>query len=102
MVESLASDFPSSPSEEFRPVLVAEDLAVFYGYSGNAPEALRWIEAAYDQSPTGVELRVLESDLFDPVREAPGFQAEVDRLRAMLWPRVDSAWVGPVRRPGIA
>jgi tetratricopeptide (TPR) repeat protein len=102
MVESLASDFPSSPSEEFRPVLVAEDLAVFYGFSGNAQEALRWIEAAYDQSPTGVELRVLESDLFDPVREAPGFQTEVDRMRAMLWPRVDSAWTGPVQRPGSA
>jgi serine/threonine-protein kinase len=102
MVESLASDFPAPPSEAFRPVLVAEDLAVFYGYSGNAQEALRWIEAAYDQSPTGVELRVLESDLFDPVRETPGFQSAVDRMRAMLWPRVDSAWTGPVQRPGSA
>ncbi len=98
-IERLAATYPAIPAEYFSPVLTAEDLAVFYGYTGNAREALRWIRTAYDASPTGVELRVLESDLFDPVRNSPGFQAAVDRYRAELWPRVQAAWEGPVRPP---
>jgi tetratricopeptide (TPR) repeat protein/tRNA A-37 threonylcarbamoyl transferase component Bud32 len=100
IVDRRASSYPRSPGEGFSSVLDAEDLAVFYGYTGNAREALRWIETAYDASPTGVELRVLESDLFDLVRHTPGFQTTVRRLRAELWPRVQEAWTGDVRPPG--
>jgi serine/threonine-protein kinase len=99
MIEALGEAYPRSPGA-FSAVLDAEDLAVFYGYTGDATEALRWIETAYDSSPTGVELRVLESDLFDPVRDAPGFQTGVDRLRGGLWERVQASWSGPVRPPG--
>ncbi|UCC25617.1 MAG: protein kinase [Gemmatimonadales bacterium] len=102
LVDSLVRDYPSMSSQEFTPVLLAEDLAVFHGYSGDADEALRWIEVAYEHSPTGVELRVLESDLFDPVRDAPGFQTRVDQMRTTLWGRVETAWTGPVQRPGSA
>jgi tetratricopeptide (TPR) repeat protein/TolB-like protein len=98
-IATLAAAYPRTPGA-FSAVLDAEDLAVFYGYAGDAPEALHWIETAYDASPTGVELRVLESDLFDPVRDAPGFQSRVDALRAGLWDRVQDSWSGPVRPPG--
>ena len=98
-IAALAAAYPRNTAP-FSPVLDAEDLAVFHGFTGDATEALRWIETAYDASPTGVELRVLESDLFDPVREAPGFRSTVDRLRAGLWRRVEDAWSGPVRPPG--
>ncbi|HSM04181.1 MAG TPA: protein kinase [Longimicrobiales bacterium] len=98
-IAELADAYPAVPAEHFSPVLTAEDLAVFYGYTGDAREALRWIRTAYDASPTGVELRVLESDLFDPVRNSPGFQSAVDRYRAELWPRVQAAWQGPLRPP---
>lgn len=98
-ISALAAGYPRAPGA-FSSVLDAEDLAVFYGYTGETAEALRWIETAYDASPTGVELRVLESDLFDPVRDSPGFQARVDALRAGLWARVEDSWTGPVRPPG--
>ncbi len=99
LISALAADYPREPGA-FSSVLDAEDLAVFFGYTGDTTEALRWIETAYDASPTGVELRVLESDLFDPVRSAPGFQARVDALRGGLWSRVQNSWTGPVRPPG--
>ena len=102
IIERLATTYPAIPAEHFSPVLTAEDLAVFYGYTGDAREALRWIRTAYDASPNGIELRVMESDLFDPVRNSPGFQAAVDRYRAELWPRVQAAWEGPVRPPAEA
>lgn len=60
---------------------------------------MQWIQTAYDQSPTGIERRVYESELFDGVRNATGFQFEVNRLRGGLWDRVVAAWEGPLLRP---
>jgi hypothetical protein len=71
---------------DLTPVLQAEDLAVHHA-QGDAEAALRWIEHAYSLSPTGLELRVYESALFDRVRD-DDFVAAVDAMRAGLWERV--------------
>ncbi|HSG49002.1 MAG TPA: tetratricopeptide repeat protein, partial [Longimicrobiales bacterium] len=99
LAAALAREYPTPPAENFTAVVVAEDLAVFHAYTGDASEALRWVRTAYDASPAGVELRILESDLFDPVWNAPGFQAEIRRLRGSLWERVQRGWEGALERP---
>jgi hypothetical protein len=72
----------------FTDVTRAEDLAVYYGWTGDAREALRWLTAAYDLSPSGIEIRVLESSLFDPVRDDSAFARGVEQVRSRIWPRV--------------
>jgi TolB-like protein len=89
----------AGPTGDFTPITVAEDLAVFFAYTGNAERSLTWIEKAYAESPTGIELRVLESEIFDGMRNETGFQFTVNRLRGELWERVTAAWQGPLVRP---
>jgi TolB-like protein/tetratricopeptide (TPR) repeat protein len=68
--------------------VLAQDVASYYGYVGNAEEAILWIEAAFDLSPSGVDERLLGSALFDPVRRAPGFAQELDGIRQRARARV--------------
>lgn len=74
-------------------VVVFEDLAVYFAYRGDAENALFWSARAYAASPVGLEIRVLESDLFERVREDQGFSRSISAIRADLYDRVrrDSA-----------
>jgi eukaryotic-like serine/threonine-protein kinase len=99
IVDSLGASYGAGLTGAFTRITEAEDLAVFYAYVGNAALSLQWIERAYDQSPTGIELRVLESEIFDGVRNETGFQFTVNRIRGNLWERVVAAWKGPLIRP---
>lgn len=99
IIDALERDYGSASTGPYTRITKAEDLAVYYAYTGEAQTSLRWIERAYDQSPTGIELRVYESALFNNVRNRIGFQFEVNRLRASLWDRVVAAWEGPLVRP---
>ncbi len=69
-------------------VIRAEDLATYYARLGDPLKSLGWVVRAYELSPSGVEPRVLESALFDRVREDPEFSREVARLRDGIWERV--------------
>jgi len=73
---------------EYWPVLTIQDLAVYYGFTGNAESATRWLGAAFEQSPFGVDSRLLDSALFDPVRDDPAFTTTLDEVRANAWPRI--------------
>jgi TolB-like protein len=84
-VERLTLD-NQSVHPDFTPVLQAEDLAVHHAWTGNPDETLRWIEKAYDMSPTGLEVRVWESALFDRVRDQ--LEDDVNALRAGLYEKV--------------
>jgi adenylate cyclase len=72
---------------DFAPVLQAEDLAVHYAWIGDTATAVQWIERAYELSPTGLEIRVYDSALFDRVRD-PAFVARVDELRGQIYRNV--------------
>ncbi len=72
----------------FTSVIRAEDLATHYAWLGQADPALDWVRRAYQLSPSGIEPRVLESALFDPVNGDPRFRSQVDRLRDEIWDRV--------------
>jgi tetratricopeptide (TPR) repeat protein len=66
----------------------AEDLAVHYAWTGDAQRALQWVTRSYELSPSGLEVRVLESALFDGVRDDSTFAATVDSIRSGIWDRV--------------
>jgi serine/threonine-protein kinase len=88
--------------EGFTTVIVAEDLAVFYAFTGNEEESLRWIRTAFEQSPTGVELRVLQSGLFDLLRSSAEFRRVIEELRSGLYDRVSAAWSGDLEPQALA
>ena len=75
----------------FTAVIRAEDLAVFFAWTGDVDSALEWATEAYHSSPLGVEARVLESPLFHRVRNDPRFRHEIERERSHLWTRVKNA-----------
>jgi serine/threonine protein kinase/tetratricopeptide (TPR) repeat protein len=62
--------------------VVFQDLVSYYGFIGDADNATRWLRLAFDLSPAGVEERILQSALFDPVRDDPEFAAAVIEVKA--------------------
>jgi len=97
-----AADRRLNESNEVRPgylpELEAQDLAAYYGFVGDAGNAARWVRAAFQLSPAGVDERLIGSALFDAVRDDPTFasalesahseaRARVQRERASVgWP----------------
>jgi len=69
-------------------VVVFEDLAVYYALRGEAGNAMFWSARAYAGSPAGLEIRVLESALFDKVRDDPAFAESIAGIRSDLYARV--------------
>ncbi len=47
-----------------------------------------WVTFAYELSPSGIDLRTIESGLFDKVRSDARFAERLAELRADIWPRV--------------
>ncbi len=74
--------------EEHRPELVAQDLAGYYGFIGDADEAAFWVRYAFDLSPAGVDARLLGSALFATVFEDPAFASEVEAIQTRARARV--------------
>ena len=69
-------------------VIVFEDLAIDFALRGDAGNALFWAARAYAASPAGVEIRNLESALFDKVRDDPDFAHAIAAIRGDLYGRV--------------
>jgi TolB-like protein/tetratricopeptide (TPR) repeat protein len=90
VVDSLVALLESGSLRDpvYTEVVRVEDLATYYAWIGDADAALRWVERAYELSPSGVEPRVLESALFQRVGEDSRFEREVARIRSGIWDRV--------------
>ena len=73
----------------FTEVTTYEDLAVFYAQRGDAKNSLFWVARAYSKSPTGIEPRLFNSALFDPVRDDPDFSDQVEAIQKDLYERVE-------------
>jgi TolB-like protein/tetratricopeptide (TPR) repeat protein len=73
---------------EYWPVLATQDLAAFHAFVGDPAAAARWLRAAFEQSPFGVDSRLIDSALFDPVRADASFAATLEEVRAEAWLRV--------------
>jgi serine/threonine-protein kinase len=65
-----------------------EDLAGFYGWIGDAEQAVRWVTEAYRRSPLGLDRRVLRSALFERVLSDPAVARRIDAVVESVWPRV--------------
>lgn len=60
----------------------AQDLASYYALVGDVPNAVRWLTRAFEISPTGIETKILYSDVFAPVRDHADFEAAAAEVRA--------------------
>jgi len=83
----------AQPDAGYSAVITYEDLAIDYAWRGDARKALEWAALAYGKSPVGLEIRVLESELFNQVRNDAEFARTIDEIRAGIFDRVlrDSA-----------
>ncbi|UCD25410.1 MAG: hypothetical protein JSW51_05710, partial [Gemmatimonadota bacterium] len=89
VIDSVLGDVESGVSDSvFTDVIRFEDLATYYALVGDAPAAAAWAERAYRLSPSGIESMVLQSALFDGVRQNPDFREAVSRIRSGIWDRV--------------
>jgi tetratricopeptide (TPR) repeat protein len=72
----------------FSDAVPAQELAIYFAWTANPAEALRYLQLAFDRSPVGVDQRIVQSGVFDRVREVPGFITELERMQGTVWPRV--------------
>ena len=93
IVDSVESAIAAGTTNDFTftDVTRAEDLATYYAWIGDTERSLEWLKRAYELSPSGVEVRVLESALFDRMRSDPEFAREVAQIRGRIWDRVRDA-----------
>ncbi len=92
-LEALRTGSMTQAQDGYSTIVIYEDLAVDYAWRGDAEQALEWAARAYGKSPVGLEIRVLESELFDAVRDDPEFDRAIKEIRGGIYARVlrDSA-----------
>jgi TolB-like protein/tetratricopeptide (TPR) repeat protein len=88
VLSDLRSNSMRQAHDGYSLVVMYEDLAVDYAWRGDAKKALEWAALAYGKSPVGIEIRVLESELFDPVRDDPEFARTIAEIRSGIYERV--------------
>jgi len=88
VLADLRSKSMTKASDDYSLVIIYEDLAVDYAWRGDEEKALEWAALAYGKSPVGLEIRVLESELFDAVRNIPEFDQTLKEIRGGLYERV--------------
>jgi serine/threonine-protein kinase len=72
----------------FTDVIAAQGLAGYHAWLGDVDRALQWVTRAYELSPSGVDLRTIDSGMFDRVRTDARFTERLAELRGGIWPRV--------------
>lgn len=88
VLSDLRSKSMTRAADGYSLVITYEDLAVDFAWHGDARKALEWAALAYGKSPLGLEIRVLESALFDAVRHDPAFSHTIAEIRRGLYERV--------------
>jgi serine/threonine-protein kinase len=88
VLSDLRSNSMTQAAAGYSLVITYEDLAIDFAWRGDAKKALEWAALAYGKSPVGLEIRVLESGLFDAVRDDPRFAQTIDEIRGGLYDRV--------------
>ena len=89
VLADLRSKAMTRAGDDYSLVIIYEDLAVDYAWRGDTAKALEWAALAYGKSPVGLEIRVLESELFDAVRNIPEFDQTLKEIRGGLYDRVN-------------
>jgi tetratricopeptide (TPR) repeat protein len=93
IADSLRAAFTAGTAGDsvFGPVIAARGVAEYYAWTGHAAESLAWLERAYALSPEGENSRVIESGLYDKVRNDPRFKAGLQQARTQIYDRVRRA-----------
>jgi len=92
VVDSVESGLMSGTLEDslYTAAVHLEALAVHHAWLGDAGAALAWLRRAYEESPSGIDTRVLGSGLFERVRQDPTFVRNVGLIQADMWQRVQT------------
>jgi len=69
------------PEAGYSAIITYEDLAIDYAWRGDAKNALEWAALAYGKSPVGIEIRVLDSELFDKQIQQGDVSSSLTHLR---------------------
>ena len=88
VLSDLRSKSMTQAADGYSLVIIYEDLAIDFAQRGDAKKALEWAALAYGKSPVGLEIRILESELFDAVRDDPEFAQTISEIRRGLYDRV--------------
>ncbi len=90
VADSLARAFAAHALDPaYGEALAAQELAIYSAWVRRPAEASRWLRAAFELSPIGLDPRILRSGLFDEVLRDPEFAKDVATLPGQAWIRVD-------------
>jgi len=89
VLDSLKSTlgFTSEPSNR-QEMLSYRDIAMFYAWIGEVDETLDWLDRAFLWSHNAVEFRLIDSAIFDEVREDSSFRLGLERIRTRMRERL--------------
>ena len=68
--------------------IVPQELVMYQAWIGDVTGCLRWLRAAFERSPVGIDPRLVASAIFDRVRGVPGFRQELKQLTDEAWQRL--------------
>jgi serine/threonine-protein kinase len=93
IVDSLRTAFTAGIANDstFNPVITARGLAEYYAWTGNAEESLKWLDRAFSISPLGEDYQLINSALYDKVRNNPHFKDGLETIRKRTYERVRRA-----------
>ncbi|HUH13133.1 MAG TPA: hypothetical protein VMK65_08480, partial [Longimicrobiales bacterium] len=64
-------------------------MAAYHAHTGDPGRALEWVERAFARAPDGVDYRMVQSGIFDPVRQDRRLTRRIAELREGVWRRVE-------------
>jgi tetratricopeptide (TPR) repeat protein len=73
---------------DYTKVIPAGDLAAYLAWTGSPERALPWIRRAFALSPSGIDVRVLESGIFENLLTDSELWRAVAAVREGVWARV--------------
>ena len=63
-------------------------IAMFYAWVGEVDQTLDWLERGFTWSHNAVEFRIMDSAIFDEVREDSSFRSGLERIRTRMRERL--------------
>jgi tetratricopeptide (TPR) repeat protein len=72
-------------------IVLGANLALYYAWTGDVDATLVWLRRAAEISTAAAPFLYINSEIFDPVRNNPKFEAGVAALKADIWRRVSAS-----------
>ncbi|HIF24156.1 MAG TPA: hypothetical protein EYQ27_20175 [Gemmatimonadetes bacterium] len=79
-----------NPDADYLDDLLVQDMAAYHAWAEHAADATRWLRRSFELSPTGVDTKLLQSELFDAVRDDPDFASAVIETREQAISRIQA------------